>query len=75
MEGFANLTGILIGAGLLLPVTRILGDLIVIYRCWVLWSKAYWVIILPSLSVISTFGKSYYCNNEPARNPEIADRV
>lgn len=55
--GIRKPDSILIGAGLLLPATRILGDLIVIYRCWVLWSKSFWVIILPSLSVISTFSK------------------
>jgi len=49
VNGFANETNALIGADLLISVTDFIGELILIYRCWVLWSRNYWVIILPSL--------------------------
>jgi hypothetical protein len=39
-------------------VIEILGQLIIIYRCWVLWSKNYWVIIVPCLGPLATIGKS-----------------
>ena len=36
-----------------------MGELILIYRCWVLWSKNYWVILIPTLIAIGNLGNSY----------------
>ena len=33
------------------------GELIFTYRCWVLWSKNYWVVIVPILGAISGVGE------------------
>lgn len=49
VKGFANETNALVGADLLISITDFIGELILIYRCWLLWSRNYWVIILPSL--------------------------
>jgi len=49
VPGFANETNALIGADLLIAITDFVGELILIYRCWLLWSRNYWIIILPCL--------------------------
>ncbi|KAH8985689.1 hypothetical protein EDB92DRAFT_1345213 [Lactarius akahatsu] len=52
VDGFANETNVLVGADILISVTDFFGELILIYRCWLLWSRNYWIIILPSLTSI-----------------------
>ena len=49
---------ILVVSDLLISVTDFIGELILIYRCWLLWSRNYWVIILPSLLSIASIGES-----------------
>ena len=58
VEGFARFSKTIIGAGQILSLTDTMGDLILIYRCWVLWSKNYWVIIFPCLSLIGNLSES-----------------
>ena len=58
VKGFANETNALVGADLLISITDFIGSLILIYRCWLLWSRNYWVIILPSLISIASLGKA-----------------
>jgi hypothetical protein len=58
VKGFANETKALIGADLLISITDFIGELILIYRCWLLWSKNYGIIILPSLTAIGGIGKA-----------------
>ncbi|KAI0302497.1 hypothetical protein BC826DRAFT_1144882 [Russula brevipes] len=41
-----------IAADALIIVTDFIGELILIYRCWLLWSRNYWVIILPIFTAI-----------------------
>ncbi|KAH9985685.1 hypothetical protein BJV77DRAFT_1083334 [Russula vinacea] len=54
VKGFANYdTSTVIGSGLLLSLADFFGELILMHRCWVLWSKNYWIIIVPSLSAIT----------------------
>lgn len=48
-DGFANETNKLFVADCVVSVTDFIGDLILIYRCWVIWSKNPWVTILPLL--------------------------
>jgi len=38
------------GADMFIAVTDFIGESILIYRCWLLWSKNYWIIILPCLT-------------------------
>ena len=39
-------------------VTDIIGEVILIYRCWLLWSRNHWVIVLPSLILIANIGEA-----------------
>ena len=44
---------------MLISICDLLGDTILIYRCWVLWDRNYWITILPTLTAVGGFGK--YC--------------
>src|SRR5258707_15680606 len=57
VDGYANETSVLVGADILISVTDFLGGLILIYRCWLLWSRNYWIIVFPSLTSIGGLGK------------------
>ena len=46
------------GADFLVSVADFLGEIILIYRCWLMWSRNYWIILLPSLIAGVTLGKS-----------------
>ena len=48
----------LVVSDIFILVTDIIGELILIYRCWLLWSRNYWVIILPSLILIANIGEA-----------------
>jgi hypothetical protein len=52
-----------IAADVLIIVTDFIGELILIYRCWLLWSRNYWVIILPIFTAIVSLGN--LCDNFP----------
>jgi len=54
VNNFANETNELVGADLLISLTDFIGEVILVYRCWLLWSKNYWIIILPSLTAIAS---------------------
>ena len=45
-------------AHLIILVTDLIGELILIYRCWLLWSRNYWVIIFPSFTLIANIGEA-----------------
>lgn len=53
---FANETSVLLGANLMISVVDIIGDLLLLYRCWLVWGKNYYVIILPLLTALGGFG-------------------
>lgn len=44
------------GADFLISFTDLVGDLVLVYRCWMLWGKNYYVVILPLLSAFAGFG-------------------
>jgi hypothetical protein len=46
------------GANLLSSVVNLLGDLLLVYRCWLVWGKNFYVIVLPLLTALGGFGKS-----------------
>jgi len=55
VKGFSSET-IPLGAGdFLLSVADFVGDLVLIYRCWLVWGKNYWVIIIPTLTALAGF--------------------
>ena len=57
MEHFANETESLIGADILISVSDLLGGLILVYRCWVIWGKNTLVVLLPLLTALAGFGE------------------
>ncbi|KIP07247.1 hypothetical protein PHLGIDRAFT_24165 [Phlebiopsis gigantea 11061_1 CR5-6] len=50
VDGFANETYHLFIADCTVSVADFFGDLVLIYRCWIIWGYNYWIIILPLLS-------------------------
>jgi hypothetical protein len=59
MVFFRSEKAVLTAADVLIVVTDFIGELILIYRCWLLWSRNYWVIILPSLTAIASLSESW----------------
>ncbi|RPD75657.1 hypothetical protein L226DRAFT_428175, partial [Lentinus tigrinus ALCF2SS1-7] len=53
--GIAIETKPLIGADILFSICDLLGDFILLYRCWIVWGRNYWVIIFPALTAIAGF--------------------
>lgn len=58
MDQFAAETPNLVGADLLISLSDFLGDLVLLYRCWVIWNKNLWVVLLPLLTATAGFGES-----------------
>jgi hypothetical protein len=58
VQGFAIGTQAIDGANFLIILTDFIADLILIYRCWLLWSRNYWVIILPTLISTASLGEA-----------------
>lgn len=56
VDGFSAETPGLMGADFLISFTDLVGDLVLVYRCWMLWGKNYYVVILPLLSAFAGFG-------------------
>jgi hypothetical protein len=56
--GFGNETHEHMAADVFISVTDLIGQLILIVRCWLLWDNNYWVIILPTLCAIGGLGMS-----------------
>ena len=38
-------------------VADFLGDLILIYRCWIIWSRNYWITLFPVITVVGVIGE------------------
>ncbi|KAG2342677.1 hypothetical protein BDR05DRAFT_912666 [Suillus weaverae] len=53
---FGNETPALIGANLLSSVADLIGDLLLLYRCWYVWGNNFYMIILPLLTALGGFG-------------------
>ncbi|KAI0828633.1 hypothetical protein BC628DRAFT_83193 [Trametes gibbosa] len=56
VNGYANETKQLVGADILISVCDLLGDAMLIYRCWAMWRGNYWVLVLPVISAVAGFG-------------------
>ncbi|KAG1844823.1 hypothetical protein DFJ58DRAFT_894365 [Suillus subalutaceus] len=54
-NGFSAETPGLMGADFLISFTDLVGDLVLVYRCWMLWGQNYYVVILPLLSAFGGF--------------------
>ena len=48
----------LVGADVLISFCDLLGDLILLYRCWVIWGKNYWIVFAPLVTAGAGFGRS-----------------
>ena len=57
MENFADETMPLVGADVLISFCDLLGDLILLYRCWVIWGKNYWIVFTPLVTASAGFGR------------------
>ena len=55
--GFSTVTNVGLAIGLDMTFADFMGELIFIYRCWLLWSKNYWLFILPILASLSGIGE------------------
>ena len=58
VDHFADETMPLLGADILISFCDLLGDLILLYRCWVIWGKNHWVVAFPLLTATVGFGES-----------------
>lgn len=71
VKGYANETTQLVGADIFLSLCDLLGDYILIYRCWVLWGRNYWIVALPSLCAVAGFGESRFVLHPSHRTTRI----
>ncbi|KAF8875067.1 hypothetical protein BD779DRAFT_1678445 [Infundibulicybe gibba] len=55
LTDFADETHVLFAADIFLSLADFLGDMVLIYRCWLVWGKNYYIIILPFLTALSGF--------------------
>ncbi|TFK53928.1 hypothetical protein OE88DRAFT_1710989 [Heliocybe sulcata] len=55
IPGYANETSKLFGADLLISLADLVGDAVLIYRCWLVWGRSWWVTIFPSITAIAGF--------------------
>ncbi|KAG2338099.1 hypothetical protein BDR05DRAFT_1062938 [Suillus weaverae] len=55
VDNYSAETPGLMGADFLISFTDLVGDLVLVYRCWMLWGKNYYVVILPLLSSFGGF--------------------
>lgn len=53
---FGNETPELMGANLMISVVDVIGDLLLLYRCWLVWGNNFYVIVLPLLTALGGFG-------------------
>lgn len=53
MDGFADETNVYFAADLFISITDFFGDLILIYRLWLIYNGNYLVTILPTLTSIA----------------------
>ncbi|KAH7930154.1 hypothetical protein BV22DRAFT_1028657 [Leucogyrophana mollusca] len=55
VPGYSQENRPLAAADFLISLTDLIGDLILLYRCWMVWGKNYYVIILPFFTAIAGF--------------------
>lgn len=60
INGYANESRQGIISDIAVSITDFLGDLILIYRCWVIWQHNYYVVILPLLAATAGLRKYKY---------------
>ncbi|EMD39639.1 hypothetical protein CERSUDRAFT_81022 [Gelatoporia subvermispora B] len=53
--GFANETQQLVGADLLISLTDFVGDMVLIYRCYLVWGRNWYICVLPFLAALAGF--------------------
>ncbi|KAI0754440.1 hypothetical protein C8Q80DRAFT_1247167 [Daedaleopsis nitida] len=77
VNGFSKETVTLFAADIMLSICDLFGDFILLYRCWIVWNRAYWVVVLPGLTAIGGFacfvGVVYITSTIPrGQNPHPA---
>lgn len=56
MDNFAAETKELFGADILISLIDLFGDMVLIYRCWLVWGKSYVAIVPPFVTAVAGFG-------------------
>ncbi|KAI0355982.1 hypothetical protein OH77DRAFT_1495782 [Trametes cingulata] len=55
VTGFADETKVLVGADILISLSDLFGDFVLLYRCWIIWGRNIWVVLLPFLTAVAGF--------------------
>ncbi|KAH9941735.1 uncharacterized protein BXZ73DRAFT_98127 [Epithele typhae] len=55
VPGYADETTKLLVADIIISLSDLLGVLILLYRCWIIWSKRYDIVILPAILALTGF--------------------
>ncbi|KAI9452642.1 hypothetical protein BJY52DRAFT_1124203 [Lactarius psammicola] len=55
VHDFAAETKPLVGADIFISLADLIGEGILIYRCWIIWGKNYFIVIIPSLCAVGGF--------------------
>ncbi|THH30880.1 hypothetical protein EUX98_g3323 [Antrodiella citrinella] len=55
VTGYAAETKDLFGADILISTIDLVGDCVLLHRCWLVWGKNWWVIALPFLTAVGGF--------------------
>ena len=69
VDGFGDETRSLLGADILISVTDVLGEIILMYRCWLLYEKNYLVITIPCLATFGGLGNIFIDLHHLSANP------
>ena len=56
VDGYARGTNVTFGANILISVTDFVGECILMYRCWGVWGRNLWVIVVPFISSLTALG-------------------
>lgn len=57
VTGYSAETTQLVAADFLISFTDLFGDFALVYRCWMLWGKNYYIVILPLLAAVGGFSE------------------
>ncbi|TCD66535.1 hypothetical protein EIP91_001256 [Steccherinum ochraceum] len=55
VEGFASETNELFAADILISLIDFCGDIVLLHRCWLVWGKNIWVVVLPFMTAVGGF--------------------
>ncbi|KAJ2989654.1 hypothetical protein NUW54_g8712 [Trametes sanguinea] len=68
VPGFANETKPLAASDIFISISDLLGDAVLIYRCWFLWGDHRWIVLPLALPAIAGFGACSHNSRGLMRN-------